>query len=113
MRKLITLALACLTLGAAVALVAAPTPSGQMMDLAKSKQCLTCHDVSGELTAPSFEAIAKQWKGVKNADIYLSIVIQKGGTQHFGCNMMPGEHARANVSEADAMALATWILNMK
>jgi cytochrome c len=113
MRKLISLTLTCLTLGAAVALVAAPAPSDQMMELAKSKQCLTCHEVSAELTAPSFEAIARQWKGVKNADIYLSVVIQKGGTQHFGCNMMPSQHARAKVSETDAMELATWILNMK
>lgn len=112
MRKLITLALACLTLGAALALVADPSPSDGMMELAKSKQCMTCHDVSRELTAPSFKAIAKQWKGVKNADIYLSVVIQKGGTQHFGCNMMPSEGARAKVSESNAMALATWILSM-
>jgi len=113
MRKLISLTLACLALGAALALVAAAASPDQMMELAKSKQCLTCHQVSAELTAPSFEAIAKQWKGVKNADIYLSVVIQKGGTQHFGCNMMPSEHARVKVSESDAMALATWILNMK
>jgi cytochrome c len=113
MRKLISLTLAGLTLGTALALMAAPEPSDQMMALAKSKQCLTCHEVSAELTAPSFEAIAKQWKGVKNANIYLSVVIQRGGTQHFGCNMMPSAHAREKVSESDAMALATWILNMK
>jgi len=41
------------------------------------------------------------------------MVIQKGGTQHFGCNMMPSQGARTSVSEADAMALATWILNTK
>lgn len=112
MKRPITLAFACLSLGTALSLIAAPTPSDGLMELAKSKQCLTCHDVSSELTAPSFKAIAREWKGVKNADIYLSVVIQKGGTQHFGCNMMPSEHARAKVSEADAMALATWILNM-
>ena len=100
-------------LGAALALLVAPSFADPMMDLAKSRQCLTCHDVSGELTAPSFKAIAKEWHGVRHADTYLAVVIQKGGTQHFGCNMMPSEQARAEVSEADAMALATWILNMK
>jgi cytochrome c len=100
-------------LGAILALIAAPSFADPMMDLAKSKQCLTCHAVSGELTAPSFQSIAKEWHGVKNADIYLSMVIQKGGTQHFGCNMMPSQGARTSVSEADAMALATWILNTK
>jgi len=102
-----------IVLGAALALAAAPTPADQMLDLAESKQCLTCHAVSGELTAPSFQSIAKQWHGVRNADIYLSMVIQKGGTQHFGCNAMPSQGARTDVSDADAMALTAWILNMK
>ena len=115
MKRLITLAVACLVSSTALLLTAATSPSTSdpMLDLAKSKQCLTCHDVSGELTAPSFKAIAKEWHGVRHADTYLAVVIQKGGTQHFGCNMMPSEQARAEVSEADAMALATWILNMK
>ena len=100
-------------LGAALALIAAPSLADPMLDLAKSKQCLTCHAVSGELTAPSFQSIAKDWRGVKNADIYLSMVVKKGGTQHFGCNMMPSEGARTSLSDAEATALTTWILNMK
>jgi cytochrome c len=115
MKKLITLALASLTLGAALALTAAPSPptSDPVLDLAKSKQCLTCHSVSGQLTAPSFQDIAKKWHGVKNADIFLAMVVQHGGTQHYGCNMMPPESARTKVSDADAMALSEWILKMK
>jgi cytochrome c len=113
MKRRITFALACITLGAAVPLVAAPSPPDGMMELAKSKECLTCHDVTGELAAPSFQAIAREWHGVKNADVYLSIVIQRGGTQHYGCNMMPGAGARPKVSEADATALANWILSAK
>ena len=100
-------------LAAALAAVAAPSLADPMLDLAKSKQCLDCHAVKGELTAPSFQSIAKQWHGVKNADIYLSMVVERGGTQHFGCNMMPGQGARAKVTEADAAALVGWILNMK
>ena len=100
-------------LAAVLAAVAAPSLADPMLDLAKSKECLDCHAVSGELTAPSFESIAKKWHGVKNADIYLSMVIERGGTQHFGCNMMPGQGARHKVSEADAAALTAWILNMK
>jgi len=115
MKKLITLALACLALGAALALTAAPTPSTSdpMLDLAKSKQCLTCHDVSGQLTAPSFKDIAKEYHGVKNANIFLAMIVQHGGTQHFGCTMMPPESARVKVSDADAMALSEWILSMQ
>ena len=113
MKKLITLAVACLTLGAAFALIAGTPSSDPMMDLAKSKQCLTCHDVSGQLTAPSLQDIARKWHGVKNANIFLAMVVQHGGTQHYGCNMMPPESARAKVSDADAMALSEWILNMK
>jgi cytochrome c551/c552 len=69
--------------------------------------------VSGQLTAPSFQDIAKKWHGVKNANIFLAMVVQHGGTQHYGCNMMPSESARTKVSDAEAMALSEWILNMK
>jgi cytochrome c len=115
MKKLITLALACLALGVALTLTAAPSASTSdpMLDLAKSKQCLTCHSVSSQLTAPSFQDLSKKWHGVKNANIFLAMVVQHGGTQHYGCNMMPPESARTKVSDADAMALSEWILNMQ
>jgi cytochrome c len=100
-------------LAAALAVVAAPSLADPILDLAESKQCLTCHSVSGELTAPSFKSIGQQWQGVKNADIYLSMVIQRGGTQHFGCNMMPGPGARSQLTEAESTALVGWILSMK
>ena len=102
-----------LIVAAALAVAATPSLADPMLDLAKSKQCLDCHAVSGELTAPSFQAIAKEWRGVKNADIYLSMVVERGGTQHFGCNMMPGQGARSRLTEAEATALVGWILGMK
>jgi len=83
-----------------------------MLDLAKSKQCLTCHAVSDQLLAPSFKDIAKKYHGVKNANIFLAMTVQHGGSQHYGCNMMPAESARVTVSDADAMALSEWILSM-
>jgi cytochrome c len=115
MKKLITLALASLAMGAALVLASAPSPSTSdpMLDLAKSKQCLGCHAVSGQLTAPSFKDIARKYHGVKNANIFLAMIVQHGGSQHYGCNMMPPESARTKVSEADAMALSEWILNMQ
>jgi hypothetical protein len=41
------------------------------------------------------------------------MIVQHGGSQHYGCNMMPPESARTKVSEADAMALSEWILSMQ
>jgi cytochrome c len=100
-------------LGAALALIAAPSFADPMTDLAKSKQCFSCHDVSGQLLAQSFETIAKKYHGVKNADAYLAGIIQKGGIEHFGPDLMPSAGARVKVSDADAKALASWILTMK
>jgi cytochrome c len=117
MKRLIVslVAAVTLTLVAAVGLtlVAAPSAADPMMDLAKSKQCLSCHAVTGELTAPSFDSIAKKYHGMKNADIALAWIVQHGGTQHYGCNAMPSAGARVAVSDADAKALVEWILNMK
>jgi len=102
-----------IVLGAALALIAAPSLADPMTDLARSRQCFSCHDVSGQLLAQSFETIAKKYHGVKNADAYLAGIIQKGGIEHFGPDLMPSAGARVKVSDADAKALASWILTMK
>jgi cytochrome c len=115
MKKLTTLALVCLAFGTALVLASVPSSSTSdpMLDLAQSKQCLSCHAVSGQLTAPSFKDIAREYHGVRNANIFLAMIVQHGGTQHFGCNMMPPESPRTKVSDADAMALAEWILSLQ
>lgn len=100
-------------LGVAVALVASPVLADPMMDLAKSKQCLSCHAVSGELLAQSFEAIAKKYHGVANAEVKLAQTIKAGGPVHCGGRTMPGCNARPEVSDAEAKALASWILAME
>jgi cytochrome c len=100
-------------LGVAVAMIVSPAFADPMTDLAQKKECFSCHLVDGQLLAPSFKDIARKYGGVKNADVLLAGVIQKGGIEHFGPDMMPSKGARVKVSDADAKSLAAWILAMK
>ncbi len=102
------------SVAASIALVvAAPALADSMMDLAKSKQCLTCHEVDKQMTGPSFKTIAAKYKGVANADVMLADKIRKGGVAHFGSAPMPSEGARVTLTDAEAKSLAVWVLNTK
>ena len=95
------------------AVFAAPAFADDMTELAKSKQCFTCHDINKELIAPSFKSIGTKYRGVKDAEITLANTIEKGGVGHFGNATMPSAGARAPITGADAKSLAVWVLNTK
>ena len=90
-----------------------PVSADQMEDLARAKQCFSCHQLDKEAIAPSFMTIAKKYSGVKNAEVMLADRIQKGGVAHFGNTPMPSEGARVSLSAAEANSLAAWVVNMK
>jgi len=92
---------------------AVPVSADQMEDLARAKQCFSCHQLDKEAIAPSFMTIAKKYKGVPNAEVMLADRIQKGGVAHFGNTPMPSEGARVSLSAAEANSLAAWVVNMK
>jgi len=93
-----------------VMLGAAPAVAGT--DLAKSKKCLECHAADKEVKGPSFQAIAKLYKGTDKAEAKLTDKIKKGGAEHWGPNAMPSDDARGvKISDAEAKELARWVLS--
>ena len=79
-------------------------------DLAKSKNCMSCHSVDAKILGPSFKDIAKKYAGDKTAETKLATKIIKGGSGAWGAIPMP---ANAQVTEADAKTLVKWILSVK
>ena len=77
-------------------------------DLAKSKNCLACHAVDKKLVGPAFKDVASRYTQKDIAQLAASI--RKGGAGKWGPIPMP---ANPQVSEAEATALATWVLKQK
>ncbi|MFZ6820308.1 c-type cytochrome [Undibacterium sp. Ji22W] len=94
---------------AAVTLLA----SGSAManaDLAKSKNCMSCHSVDNKILGPAFKDVAKKYAADKTAEAKLVTKVLKGGSGAWGAIPMP---ANAQVSEAEAKTLVKWVLSLK
>jgi len=87
------------------ALVSAPAFANT--DLAKKNACMACHAVDKKLVGPSYQDVAKKYSGQKDAAANLAKSIKAGGAGKWGPVPMP---AKAALSDADALTLATWIL---
>lgn len=99
------------TLFAVLTVMMGATPAIAGTDLAKSKKCLMCHAADKELKGPSFQAIAKLYKGTDKAEAKLAEKIRKGGAEHWGQNVMPSTDMRGvKISDAEANELARWEL---
>ncbi|MBP6375295.1 MAG: c-type cytochrome [Giesbergeria sp.] len=99
-RTLITLAM---TLSVAV-------PAMADQALATSKNCMACHAVDKKLVGPSYKDVAAKYAGQKDAVDKLAAKIIKGGSGVWGPIPMP---PNAQVNEADAKKLATWVMTQK
>lgn len=86
---------------------AAP-PSG--LALAKTRQCLGCHQVDAKRVGPPFTAIAQRFGGQPDASDYLARVIRQGSSGQWGAIPMPAQN---QVSAFDAQQLAQWILSLQ
>lgn len=75
--------------------------------LAKQNACLGCHAVDKKIVGPSFQAVAKKYANDPGSTEFLKNKIRKGGSGSWGVVPMP---ANAKLSDADASALASWIL---
>jgi cytochrome c len=102
MKKII--ALAVLTFAVAPAAFAAD------LDLARSKNCMSCHSIGNKVVGPAFKDVAKRYAGQSDAEGKLVQKVMKGGSGAWGVVPMP---ANAQVSEAEAKTLVQWILSMK
>lgn len=78
------------------------------LGLATSKNCMGCHAMDKKLIGPTYKDIAAKYKSQKDAASYLQGKIIKGGTGVWGSMAMPPS---ANVSDAEAKTLASWILS--
>ncbi len=79
-------------------------------DLAKEKNCLACHAVDTKLIGPGYKEVAAKYKGDKSAEAKLAKKIREGGSGVWGAIPMP---ANPQVSEAESVALAKWVLSLK
>ena len=97
-----------LALVAAAATVSAPAMADEA--LAKAKNCLACHAIDKKLVGPSYKDIAAKYAGQKDAVDKLSAKVIKGGVGAWGQILMP---ANAQVNDAEAKKLVSWIMSMK
>ena len=95
---------------AALAAVTMAAPAMADEALAKSKNCMACHSVDKKLVGPSYKDVAAKYAGQKDAVDKLAAKIIKGGAGVWGPVPMP---ANAQVNDAEAKKLATWVLTQK
>ncbi len=77
--------------------------------LAQKSACMSCHQVAKKVVGPSYQDIAKKYKGDAKAADHFVTVIKKGGKGVWGPVPMP---PHPQVSDENAKKLAAWILAM-
>ncbi|HEY8023070.1 MAG TPA: c-type cytochrome [Burkholderiaceae bacterium] len=80
------------------------------MDLAKAKNCLSCHAVATKVVGPAYKDVAAKYAGQKDAEDKLVQKVLKGTSGTWGAIPMP---ANAQVNEAEAHVLVKWVLSQK
>jgi cytochrome c len=83
------------------------SPALANLDLAKKNACIACHAVDKKLVGPAYQEVAKKYAGQKDAETTLAKSIKAGGSGKWGAVPMP---AQPNLSDADALVLAKWVL---
>ena len=78
-------------------------------ELAKAKNCLTCHAVDKKIVGPSYKDIVAKRAGEKGAEASLAQKIKAGSKSEWGTVPMPPN----NVTDAEAATLAKWVLAHK
>ncbi|MGE5471848.1 MAG: c-type cytochrome [Bacteroidota bacterium] len=78
-------------------------------DLAKAKNCLTCHAIDKKLVGPAYKDVAAKYKGDKAAPAKLAAKVKAGGKGVWGEIPMPPN----NVTDDEAKKLVAWVLSQK
>ena len=97
------------TLAAAIAagaLLSAPAQADEA--LARKHNCLACHMIDKKSVGPSYQDIAKKYKG-QNVNAKLEEKVKKGGSGVWGQVPMAPNTA---VPDADIKKLVAWILSL-
>lgn len=99
-----------LTLVLSLTALFSSAPAFADLKLATEKNCMVCHNVDKKVLGPSYKDIAAKYAGQKDAVAKLSAKVIKGGSGVWGAVPMP---PNAQVNEAEAKTLVTWILATK
>jgi len=78
-------------------------------DLAKAKNCMSCHAIDKKLVGPAYKDVAAKYKGDAKAPAMLAAKIKAGGKGTWGEIPMPPN----NVTPEEASKLAAWVLAQK
>jgi cytochrome c len=78
-------------------------------DLAKAKNCMTCHAVDKKIVGPAYKDITAKRAGDKGAEAALAAKIKGGSQNEWGQVPMPPNP----VTDAEAATLAKWVLSHK
>jgi cytochrome c len=78
-------------------------------ELAKAKNCLTCHAADKKIVGPSYKDIVAKRSGEKGVEVALAQKIKAGSKNEWGNVPMPPN----NVTDAEAATLAKWVLTHK
>ena len=76
-------------------------------DLAKKNNCLACHAVDKKIVGPAYQDVAKKYASQADAEATVMKNIKAGGSGKWGPIPMPPQ---TQLSDADAKALAAWVL---
>ncbi len=79
-------------------------------DLAKAKNCASCHSADKSILGPSYQAVAQKYVNDKNAVSKLTEKVMAGGVGVWGKIPMP---ANPQISKDEAEVLVRWILSLK
>ncbi len=79
-------------------------------ELLVKSNCLACHYVDKRKYGPKLNEVATKYVNDSNAAETLAKKIKLGGSGVWGEDMMPPQ---SQLSEADALTLAKWILTLK
>mgnify|MGYP001767412125 CR=1 FL=1 len=85
----------------------ATAPAHANAELAKKNNCMACHATDKKMVGPAYVDVAKKYAGDKSAAKTLATRIKAGSKGVWGPVPMP---PNPNVKDADAEALAKWIL---
>lgn len=75
--------------------------------LAKSKQCMTCHQLDKKVVGPAYKEVAKKYTAKDEAMLVDKVL--KGGKGSWGPVPMPPN----KVTPEEAQKLVKWILSLK
>jgi cytochrome c len=106
MKRIISLGMLAFALAGGQAALAADNGA----DLAKAKNCLTCHAVATKVVGPAYKDVAAKYAGQKDAEDKLVQKVLKGTSGTWGSIPMP---ANTQVTEAEAHVLVKWVLSQK